>query len=329
MSKLYKYGILLLVVALILPWAVSCKKTEEQPQTVYYTVSFDSNGGSPVENMRVEANGHAVAPPDPTRENYIFNGWTYGNETWIFDWNVVKGDMTLKASWKSADTIFRYEPLGDDEHARVTGVYDLYPTLHFPTTINGFVVSSIGEGAFSMLSSEDVERIILPETITTVEDGAFEGCSGIEFQVEGVLSHVGEAAFSECDGLRAVALGEGMDRIAVSAFAKSGLSRILIPNGVQVIEENAFDGCASLKTIVLPESLLDSEIAVEDSAFRECEALLTVFFYGDAEKHDALKDKITTGNSCLKSATFCYYAEVKPTGTGNYWYMHNGEPRVW
>lgn len=63
------------------------------------TVTFYSNGGTPVESIQVEKNSKIKAPKEPTREGYTFDGWLYGNEKWSFIGYVVTEDMTLVASW--------------------------------------------------------------------------------------------------------------------------------------------------------------------------------------------------------------------------------------
>ena len=76
----------------------SCEK--EDPT---YTVTFDSKGGSQVAAQTVKTGGKVAKPADPTRENYIFDGWAKAdNETgafWDFETETVSGDMTLFARW--------------------------------------------------------------------------------------------------------------------------------------------------------------------------------------------------------------------------------------
>ncbi len=83
-----------------------------------YTVTFDSNGGSEVAAAEGVEYGTPVAKPtDPTRDGYIFLGWTYvdanGNEhPWNFS-SAVKGDMTLTAQWRSDEAFaVRYDANG-------------------------------------------------------------------------------------------------------------------------------------------------------------------------------------------------------------------------
>ena len=71
--------------------------------TRYYTVTFDSNGGSSIDSVVVTENTLVIQPADPTREGYTFIGW-YQDEACTVSWNFqttkVTGDITLYAGWK-------------------------------------------------------------------------------------------------------------------------------------------------------------------------------------------------------------------------------------
>lgn len=63
-----------------------------------YTITFDSNGGSVVDEQRKEYGSYLARPDDPTLENCIFMGWYLNNGLYNFN-NSVKADMTLQAKW--------------------------------------------------------------------------------------------------------------------------------------------------------------------------------------------------------------------------------------
>jgi len=65
-----------------------------------FTVSFDSNGGSAVQEVKVNDGEFAQKPADPTRENYVFGGWKDENgNAFVFESTPITKDITLKASW--------------------------------------------------------------------------------------------------------------------------------------------------------------------------------------------------------------------------------------
>lgn len=68
----------------------------------YYTVSFDSNGGSEVASQRVKDGEKAAKPTNPTKDGFTFSGWYKSNaeDALEFDFEtVITMDMTLYARW--------------------------------------------------------------------------------------------------------------------------------------------------------------------------------------------------------------------------------------
>lgn len=64
-----------------------------------YTVSFDSNGGTPVESQLVIRGETASNPGEPTRSLYTFEGWYLDGTLYDFS-KPVLSDLTLTAKWK-------------------------------------------------------------------------------------------------------------------------------------------------------------------------------------------------------------------------------------
>ena len=65
----------------------------------YYTVTFDSNGGSAVTAQSIEAGQKATKPADPTKDGYDFKGWTLNGSAYDFN-TAVNGNITLVATWE-------------------------------------------------------------------------------------------------------------------------------------------------------------------------------------------------------------------------------------
>lgn len=74
----------------------------------YYTVTFDSQGGSAVESQSVEKGALASVPIPPTRQNYSLVGWFESADEnakkWSFDSDKVNGNITLYAKWQAEET---------------------------------------------------------------------------------------------------------------------------------------------------------------------------------------------------------------------------------
>ena len=85
-----------------------------------YAVTFNSNGGSDVEQQTgVRYGDKASAPADPTMEGHTFVGWFSDPELqrqWVFGTNTVNGPTTLYAKWTiKTPTIFLMDEDGTTE----------------------------------------------------------------------------------------------------------------------------------------------------------------------------------------------------------------------
>ncbi len=63
------------------------------------TVSFDSNGGSAVESMKVARSGIMGYVKTPVRDGYTFAGWFSGSAEYVPQHSIVNSDLSLKAAW--------------------------------------------------------------------------------------------------------------------------------------------------------------------------------------------------------------------------------------
>ena len=70
----------------------------------YYTVTFDSNGGSAVTAQSIEAGQKATKPADPTKDGYDFKGWTLSGSAYDFN-TAVNGNITLVATWEQKQVV--------------------------------------------------------------------------------------------------------------------------------------------------------------------------------------------------------------------------------
>jgi formylglycine-generating enzyme required for sulfatase activity len=86
---------------------------------VTYTVTFNADGGTPVNNsISVIEGGKVTKPANPTKaytlvaglyrnplpEEWQFNGWYNGDDEWDFN-DIVTGDMTLTAQWINPEAV--------------------------------------------------------------------------------------------------------------------------------------------------------------------------------------------------------------------------------
>ena len=70
--------------------------------TALYLVTFNSNGGTPVQSQSVAAGGKVTEPDDPTKEGKTFGGWFSDlalTDAWTFATDTVNSDLMLYAAW--------------------------------------------------------------------------------------------------------------------------------------------------------------------------------------------------------------------------------------
>ena len=69
----------------------------------FYTVSFETSGGTEYEPVSVEEDSLLSAPADPVRNGYSFAGWAYDFGTPVTD------DLTVSANWMATEYVVNYE----------------------------------------------------------------------------------------------------------------------------------------------------------------------------------------------------------------------------
>lgn len=115
-----------------------------------HTVTFDTQGGSPVVSQDVTSGTAAKEPDAPTKDDFVFDGW-YRNRlcTESYDFSTpVTGDITLYAKWVSAspEYILKYcDGRPGDGGEQYTYPYDPYNPVSLPSEVRYFSQEEIGQ----------------------------------------------------------------------------------------------------------------------------------------------------------------------------------------
>ncbi len=296
--------------------------------TEYFTVKFVSGGESEIEDIKVMSGSKIAEPPTPKKEGYIFNGWKNGLEDWNFGYNSVTSDITLKASWIDARTIFEYSV--ENDSIKITKYKGNLENLEIPDVMAGYKIETIGDRAFSGITSEKLKSVTLGKNIVAIGEEAFSGCSGVAINIEGALKSVGAKAFFGCDGLKRIEFASGAEKIPYASFSGcTSLTDVVLSNTLSLIEENAFEECSSLQKVFAYSSLKK----IEDSAFNGCDAIAAIFYYGTTENFAGIDIALGNGgNDTFANANLYLYSESEPADADNvkYWYFNeSGETRIW
>ena len=136
--------------------------------------------------------------------------------------------------------------------------------LPYYEVLNGTDI--IGREAFK---ESDVEMVLLPCTITTIEYGGFLGCKALHtIKLPFSIKEICSLCFCGCESLRELWL-PNIDVVNIRTFQDCrSLERVFIPSGVEVIDVAAFSGCTSLRSVLVPIMA-----RVEAYAFSECQSL--------------------------------------------------------
>lgn len=175
--------------------------------------------------------------------------------------------------------IFTYELLADDTYSISLADSTYEGSVVIPSMYNGKSISTIASSGFSGSNIKSVSfendsnintigafafknciyltDIILPDTVTTLEQSVFSGCTNlVNAQLSENITDIRTQTFSMCTNLKDIVLPLNLVNIERGAFEYcENISSISIPTTVELIGEEAFQYCTKLAN-VSPASIL-------------------------------------------------------------------------
>lgn len=158
----------------------------------------------------------------------------------------------------------------------ITGIKNDVTKVDVPSTIDGKTVTNIKSLANLMTS---VKEVSLPNTIETIEKGAFQDAQSLEkITLSNNLKTIDEYAFNLCSNLKTIILPSSLTSIGKAAFRQSGLTEITIPCSLNANtgtnnSEAIFGECTNLKIVIFNGNVKEVNI----NHFNKCSKLKTVF----------------------------------------------------
>ena len=131
-----------------------------------------------------------------------------------------------------------------------------------------------------------VKKVIVPNSITCIEDGAFANSTLEAIEIPDTVSYIGKNAFCQTmlknikwpkatttieenmftySNIESIDIPNTVTLIKSGAFASTRLTDIYIPDSVMEIGPNAFFECSDLKNVRLPKNLVKIENGVFDA----------------------------------------------------------------
>ena len=125
-------------------------------------------------------------------------------------------------------------------------------------------------------------EFIIPEGITTLRNYAFAGCKETtKFVLPTTLETIGEYCFNSSNGLGKQELPEGLTTIGARAFASSDLVEVVIPSTLKTVLGNAFASATALETVIIRNGVE----RLESLSFNSCTNLKTVWLPNSLVNH--------------------------------------------
>ena len=164
-------------------------------------------------------------------------------------------------------------------------------------------------------------KIIIPNSVTSIGDGAFDGCTSLtSITIGNSVTSIGSYAFFGCTSLTSIKLPNTVTSIEYSAFDKcSSITSITIPNSIKCIEKYAFYHCNKLKNVVIGDKVYKKHKVIKNKckAYKAFNADLTCrdFQYEEGKTYeiDGEPELCYRGfHACLKLLDVFdyYYSEI-------------------
>ena len=135
------------------------------------------------------------------------------------------------------------------------------------------------------IGSLDKEELVKIDGITAISESALANSDAENILFSSCSKSIGKSAFENCDKLKTVIFGElGEDEVFKVKKGKKEIETSILKNvklasaadDNLTIQTNAFKGCSSLTTLILPKVNGNKTLTIEKDAFSGCEKLRAV-----------------------------------------------------
>lgn len=133
-------------------------------------------------------------------------------------------------------------------------------------------IKTIGRACFA---GTNVEEVVLPEGIETIDSDAFNFCTKLrKINFPETLKVIGHGAFKGCFFLETVILPKTMKEISDYAFYEAGIKQLILPENVNFVGTEVFAG-TDIETTDIPENF-----TLNSAMFEKCQKLHSINLLG-------------------------------------------------
>jgi hypothetical protein len=181
----------------------------------------------------------------------------------IAEWPTVQ-DLTVTGTLDATDFAFMRDSL----------------TILRRADLSGTTITSVPANAFynstTKYGCKWLQEVDLPATTITLGANTFLGCAMLQtINIPAGVTVIPDYAFYQCSSLTKIDLPAALTSIGLSAFEKTAISSIAVPNTVTTIKSYALAN-TNLTSFTFPESLVTANMGTY--VFFQCGNLLTVTF---------------------------------------------------
>ncbi len=257
--------------------------------------------------------------PEPERLYCVFEGWYYDiecSEPLDLYRDAFVGDLTLYAKWINEDDGVPYTyVILDDGTVEIRSYTGHRKYITVPSMIEGRVVSSIGDRAFS--GQTRLREIQLPETIKHIGISAFENCTNIiSMKIPDSVVEIEASAFKNNTRMSSIIFGASSSLKVVGDFAFENcarLTRVDLPKSLESINGSAFRGAYSLTKINV-DSANGKLTSADGVLFDKAKTILVAYPAGISSSYTLPDSTVTVGQyafSCSSSSSVGLNKAVK------------------
>lgn len=139
---------------------------------------------------------------------------------------------------------------------------------------------------------KNIEGLVIPEGVKHIGNYAMGDCVGLkQLVIPKSVVEMGEKVLWGCDSLKTLEIGA--TKTGVEMFSKVAgspnspflklynkkMSKLVLLDGIEVIDERSFAGCKALKSVSIPDSVQE----IRSQAFRLCPKLTTAIVPASAQ----------------------------------------------
>lgn len=237
-----------------------------------------------------------------------------------FSWdNQTPGVYKKNKTFRTNEDVFTLKKENDvysiDEISVTSGdAYLIMPSKFYVSEKETASVTAISAKETNILSSssvDEIEGIYFPSLYTSIGDNAFAGMTSlkeVKFGSGNGIQKIADGAFKNDSLLMKVTFSKNLTSIGSNSFlSNASLESVdLEDTSIKTIGDNAFEGCTSLTSFILPTSIA----SMPKELFKGCTSLTSLTYKGTKNAWSNLKkDSSWSANSSLTKVT-CSDGEV-------------------